>query len=445
MCGSGMLLIEGVLMVVDVVFGLMWYGSLLLSCWLGFDKVVWKFIQSEVCECEVVGLVVLKLVIYGSDIDLGVIQVVCENVEVVGVVYVICFICVDVVDLVVFEQEIGVVVCNLLYDECLVVDLVLYCVLGNVLQKVVLQWCVSLLCGNDELVFVIGLCVSKKYQMFNGVLECVLIVCDLIVVLGCDLVQFCELSEGVQMVVNCLCKNLKKFKSWCVCEDIICFCVYDVDLLEYVVVIDVYEEEGGRWCIFLYVQEYVVLVVILENDVCCCCNELLVVVCEVFGVLLEQVLMKLCECGKGGSKYGCFEQCDEFIVVCENNVLLQVNLFDYLDIGLFFDYCLLCWMMVEQVCGKCFLNLFCYIGVVSVQVVVVGVVSIISVDLLVIYLQWCYDNLVLNGQGGNQYLLVQVDVMVWLEGDCGQYDVIFCDLLIFFNFVCVDDFDVQCE
>jgi hypothetical protein len=27
------------------------------------------------------------------------------------------------------------------------------------------------------------------------------------------------------------------------------------------------------------------------------------------------------------------------------------------------------------------------------------------------YLQWCYDNLALNGQGGNQHLLVQADAM----------------------------------
>lgn len=55
------------------------------------------------------------------------------------------------------------------------------------------------------------------------------------------------------MVVNCLCKNIRKFKNWCVCEVIICYCVYDVDLFEYVVVIDVYEEDVGVCCMFLYV------------------------------------------------------------------------------------------------------------------------------------------------------------------------------------------------
>ena len=56
-------------------------------------------------------------------------------------------------------------------------------------------------------------------------------------------------------------------------------------------------------------------------------------------------------------------------------------------------------MMAEQVRGKRFLNLFCYTGVASVQAAVAGAASTTSVDLSATYLQWCYDNLALNGQG----------------------------------------------
>ncbi|KAG1446516.1 hypothetical protein G6F57_017303 [Rhizopus arrhizus] len=155
--------------------------------------------------------------------------------------------------------------------------------------------------------------------------------------------------------------------------------------------------------------------------------------------------MKSRERGKGGSKYGRFEQRDEFIVVRENNALLQVNLFDYLDTGLFLDHRPLRRMMAEQVRGKRFLNLFCYTGVASVQAAVAGAASTTSVALSATYLQWCYDNLALNGQGGNQHLLVQADAMAWLEGDRGQYDVIFCDPPTFSNSARADDFDVQRE
>jgi len=80
-----------------------------------------------------------------------------------------------------------------------------------------------------------------------------------------------------------------------------------------------------------------------------------------------------------------------------------------------------------------------------VQAAVAGAASTTSVDLSATYLQWCYDNLALNGQGGNQHLLVQADAMAWLEGDRGQYDVIFCDPPTFSNSARADDFDVQRE
>jgi 23S rRNA (guanine2445-N2)-methyltransferase / 23S rRNA (guanine2069-N7)-methyltransferase len=365
--------------------------------------------------------------------------------RVAGVAHAIRFTRADVADLAAPEQEIGAVVCNPPYDERLAADPALYRALGTALQKAVPQWRASLLCGNDELAFATGLRASKKYQMFNGALECALIVCDPIAVPGRDPAQPRELSEGAQMVANRLRKNLKKFKSWRAREDITCFRAYDADLPEYAAAIDVYEEDGGKRRTFLHVQEYAAPAAIPENDVRRRRNELLAAAREVFGVPPEQVSMKSRERGKGGSKYGRFEQRDEFIVVRENNALLQVNLFDYLDTGLFLDHRPLRRMMAEQVRGKRFLNLFCYTGVASVQAAVAGAASTTSVDLSATYLQWCYDNLALNGQGGNQHLLVQADAMAWLEGDRGQYDVIFCDPPTFSNSARADDFDVQRE
>lgn len=445
MCGSGTLLIEGALMAADVAPGLMRHGSLPPSRWLGFDKAAWKTLQSEARDREAAGLAALKPVIHGSDIDPTAIQAARENAEVAGVAHAIRFTRADVADLAAPEQEIGAVVCNPPYDERLAADPALYRALGTALQKAVPQWRASLLCGNDELAFATGLRASKKYQMFNGALECALIVCDPIAVPGRDPAQPRELSEGAQMVANRLRKNLKKFKSWRAREHITCFRAYDADLPEYAAAIDVYEEDGGKRRTFLHVQEYAAPAAIPENDVRRRRNELLAAAREVFGVPPEQVSMKSRERGKGGSKYGRFEQRDEFIVVRENNALLQVNLFDYLDTGLFLDHRPLRRMMAEQVRGKRFLNLFCYTGVASVQAAVAGAASTTSVDLSATYLQWCYDNLALNGQGGNQHLLVQADAMAWLEGDRGQYDVIFCDPPTFSNSARADDFDVQRE
>ena len=115
------------------------------------------------------------------------IQAARENAEVAGVAHAIRFTRADVADLPTPEQEIGAVVCNPPYDERLAADPALYRKLGNALQKAVPQWRASLLCGNDELAFATGLRAGKKYQMFNGALECALIVCDPIAVPGREL------------------------------------------------------------------------------------------------------------------------------------------------------------------------------------------------------------------------------------------------------------------
>jgi len=445
MCGSGTLLIEGALMAADVAPGLMRHGSLPPSRWLGFDKAAWKALLEEAREREQAGLAALKPVISGSDIDPLAIQAARENAEVAGVAHAIAFTRADVADLQAPAQEIGCVVCNPPYDERLAADPALYRQLGDALQKTVPQWRASLLCGDDELAFATGLRAAKKYRMYNGALECALIVCDPVAVPRRDPAVPRELSEGAQMVANRIRKNLKKFKSWRAREQVTCFRAYDADLPEYAAAIDVYEEDGGQRRTFLHVQEYAAPATIPENDVRRRRNELLAAARDVFQVPPEQVALKSRERGKGGSKYGRFEKRDEFVVVQENDALVRVNLFDYLDTGLFLDHRPLRRIMADQVRGKRFLNLFCYTGVASVQAAVAGAASTTSVDLSATYLQWCYDNLALNGQGGNQHLLVQADAMAWLEADAGQYDVIFCDPPTFSNSARAEDFDVQRE
>lgn len=445
MCGSGTLLIEGALMAADVAPGLMRHGSLPPTRWTGFDKDAWKALLTEAREREQAGLAALKPVIHGSDIDPLAIAAARENAEVAGVAHAIAFTRADVADLAAPAQEIGAVVCNPPYDERLAADPALYRRMGDALQKAVPQWRASLLCGDEDLAFATGLRANRRYTLFNGALECSLIICDPVAVPARDPAQVRELSEGAQMVANRLRKNLKKFKSWRTREGVTCFRAYDADLPEYAAAIDVYEEDGGQRRTFLHVQEYAAPATIPENDVRRRRNELLAAAREVFEVPPQQVAMKSRERGKGGSKYGRFERRDEFILVKENDALLRVNLFDYLDTGLFLDHRPLRAMMAAQVRGKHFLNLFCYTGVASVQAAVAGAASTTSVDLSATYLQWCHDNLALNGQGGSQHLLVQADAMAWLEADDGLYDVIFCDPPTFSNSARAEDFDVQRE
>ena len=443
MCGGGTLLIEGALMAADVAPGLHRHGSIPPSRWLGFDLKGWNTQMAQAREREAVGRAALGRVIHGSDIDAMAIQAARQNAEEAGVSAAINFEVRDIARLQAPPQAIGSVVCNPPYDERLAADAALYRQMGDALRETVPAWRAALLCGDADLAFATGLRAGKKYQLFNGALECALIVCDPVAVARPEQAAPRELSEGAQMVANRLRKNLRKFKSWRERAGITCYRVYDADLPEYSAAIDVYEEEGGRGRTFLHVQEYAAPATIPDVDVRRRRNELLAATREVFQLPPAQIALKSRERGKGGSKYGRFEQRDEFIVVSENDALLRVNLFDYLDTGVFLDHRPLRRKMARESRGKRFLNLFCYTGVASVQAAVDGAASTTSVDLSATYLQWCADNLGLNGRGGSQHELVQADALRWLEAERGTYDVIFCDPPTFSNSARAEDFDVQ--
>ena len=153
--------------------------------------------------------------------------------------------------------------------------------------------------------------------------------------------------------------------------------------------------------------------------------------------------MKTRSTGKGGSKYGHFDHRGEFLTVEEGAAKLQVNLFDYLDTGLFLDHRPLRARMALEARGKRFLNLFCYTGVATVQAAVQGAAQTTSVDLSATYLEWLADNLRGNGIGGTRHRIAQADALKWLEADTGEYDVVFCDPPTFSNSKRADDFDVQ--
>ena len=306
-------------------------------------------------------------------------------------------------------------------------------------------WRASLLCGDAELAFATGLRAKKTYQLFNGAIECTLLVVDPVQPPQRERVADAPatLSEGAQMVANRLRKNLKKLKAWREREGVDCFRAYDADLPEYAAAIDVYTATGGdAW---LHVQEYAAPAEIPEPVQRRRLNELMAAAREVFQVPREHVALKTRTRGKGGSKYGRFDQRGEFIVVREGDARLRVNLFDYLDTGLFLDHRPLRLRIAAEAEDTRFLNLFGYTGAATVQAAVGRARATTTVDLSATYLQWCADNLAENGIGGARHKLVQADAVSWLEADRGEYDLVFCDPPTFSNSKRAGDFDVQAE
>ncbi|MHB8912968.1 MAG: bifunctional 23S rRNA (guanine(2069)-N(7))-methyltransferase RlmK/23S rRNA (guanine(2445)-N(2))-methyltransferase RlmL, partial [Lysobacter sp.] len=449
----------------------------------GFDTAAWQVLWDEARQRETVGREHLRPVFHGSDNDPHAIRAARENAAVAGVREAMYL---DVRDIRALPEHYtiqpgpdvagappaaapsrfrgqgdpgntgevlpprGLVACNPPYDARLAADPALYRALGNALKAVAPQWKASLLCGDADLAYATGLRAAKKYQVFNGAIECTLIVVDPIALPQHERTEAAApvlpaLSDGAQMVANRLRKNLRKLKGWREREAVSCFRAYDADLPEYSAAIDVYTTDEATPRTYLHVQEYAAPKDIPEVDQRRRLSELLAAAREVFAVPREQIALKTRAKGRGGSKYGQFDTRGEFVTVREGEARLRVNLFDYLDTGLFLDHRPLRLRMAAEAEDTRFLNLFGYTGAATVHAAVGRARQTTTVDLSATYLQWCSDNLRENGLGGAKHRLVQADAVTWLESEQGEYDLIFCDPPTFSNSKRAEDFDVQGE
>lgn len=458
MCGSGTLLIEGALMAADVAPGLQRHESRAPTRWRGFDESSWHALVDDARRREASGMNALRPAFFGRDTDPHAIRAAQDNAVLAGLAGLIDFKVGDIrsldhprmgTDAEAAGEDRGLVACNPPYDARLHADPALYRALGDALRRAVPQWRASVLCGDAELAFATGLRALKKYQLFNGAIECTLIVCDPISPpqrrrtdeTGAEIPQ--ALSEGAQMVANRLRKNLRKLKGWREREHVTCFRAYDADLPEYAAAIDVYQTDAATPETWLHVQEYAAPAEIPEAVQRRRLNELLAAVRDVFAVPRERVALKTRARGKGGSKYGQMDARGELLTVREGDARLRVNLFDYLDTGLFLDHRPVRLRIAAEAEDARFLNLFGYTGAATVHAAVGRARQTTTVDLSATYLEWCADNLRENDVGGTRHRLVQADALAWLESDGLQYDLIFCDPPTFSNSKRADDFDVQ--
>lgn len=245
------------------------------------------------------------------------------------------------------------------------------------------------------------------------------------------------------MVANRLRKNARHLRAWRRRQGVDCYRVYDADLPEYSAAVDLYQEALGQERLFAHVQEYQAPASIPEAVAESRLGELLDAVRAVFAIEPGCLAVKTRKRGKGGSKYGRMAARGETALVREGDVLLEVNLFDYLDTGLFLDHRPVRVRLGRDAAGRSMLNLFCYTAAASVHAAAGGATRTTSVDLSATYLDWARRNLRLNHLDLERHALVQADVVTWLRQDAGSYDVIFCDPPTFSNSKRAEDFDVQ--
>ena len=439
MCGSGTLLIEAALMAGDVAPGLR-RARWGFQGWRGHDAILWKTLHDQAQARAAAGLQALKPVFFGFDHDAAVINEAKRNAQLAQLSG---FIQLGRQSLEHLHRpheldRPGLVICNPPYGERMGADenvRALYRLLGDKLKQEFPGWQASVITSDEQLARALGLHAEKKYKLYNGALECVLLNFDLTPRAAIEHVPK-PLSAGAQMLKNRLEKNFKHMRKRAQREGIECWRVYDADLPEYASAIDIY---GDR----LHIQEYQAPATVDENLALTRLRETVRVAGEALGVPRANIAVKTRSKGKGGEKYGRMDERGEFFEVGEGGLKFLVNLTDYLDTGLFLDHRPLRARVRDAARGKRFLNLFCYTGSVSVYAAAGGASETTSVDLSQTYLDWAAGNLARNGFDMAQHKLEWSDAIGYLESHSAMFDLIFVDPPTFSNSKRAEDFDVQ--
>ncbi|WP_109513577.1 bifunctional 23S rRNA (guanine(2069)-N(7))-methyltransferase RlmK/23S rRNA (guanine(2445)-N(2))-methyltransferase RlmL [Pseudomonas ovata] len=466
MCGVGTFLVEAGMIAADIAPNLKRerWG---FSAWLGHVPALWRKLHDEALARAEAGLAKTPSWIRGYEADPRLIQPGRNNIERAGLSD---WIKVYQGEVGTFEprtdqNQKGLVICNPPYGERLGDEaslLYLYQNLGERLRQACLGWEAAVFTGAPDLGKRMGIRSHKQYAFWNGALPCKLLLLKVQpdqFVTGerrspeqrqaaleepvpvrdeskPAVVEQARLSEGGQMFANRLQKNLKQLGKWVRREGIECYRVYDADMPEYAVAVDLY----GDW---VHVQEYAAPKSIDPAKASARLFDALAAIPQALGIDKSRVVVKRRERQSGTRQYERQAAQGQFIEVGEGGLRLLVNLTDYLDTGLFLDHRPMRMRIQKEAAGKRFLNLFCYTATATVHAAKGGARSTTSVDLSRTYLDWARRNLSLNGFS-EKNRLEQSDVMAWLRECREEYELIFIDPPTFSNSKRMEGvFDVQ--
>jgi 23S rRNA (guanine2445-N2)-methyltransferase / 23S rRNA (guanine2069-N7)-methyltransferase len=436
-CGAGTILIEAAGMARNEAPGLFREG-------FAFERLpsfrVAKF--NALREELIAQITAPKLWLIGHDYDSQVLGKAVDNAKRAGLGDVIKFKQSDATKLTSVAKLPGVVISNLPYGERIgsMAELVdLHRSLGAGFKKHFNNWKLALL-GMDESLFkLLKLVKLKRYKFKNGPLDVVLNLYQL------DDKQVSQTSEdkpalnfeGSMSFANRVKKNKQGLKNWLKQNDVHAYRVYDADIPEYNVAVDVY---GDSAVIF----EYAAPKEIDDETAHKRLQDVISLTAQQLKISPENIAVKVRKKQKGEEQYTPMAKQNRTQVIEEFGAKFKVNLFDYLDTGLFLDHRLARRYIQENAQDKRFLNLFAYTGTASVHAALGGAKAITTVDLSKTYLKWGHDNFELNNISNTRYRFEQADCLKWLEYATSQYDLIFLDPPTFSNSKRMKDaFDVQ--
>ena len=241
--------------------------------------------------------------------------------------------------------------------------------------------------------------------------------------------------------VNRIKKNQKALKGWIKQNRINAYRLYDADLPEFAVAIDVFHgASNGQNNTYCVVQEYeapaTVNLAIAQRRL----SAVLAALPAALGVQPDHLYLKVRQKKSGSDQYEKLSPKGSIAVLVEEaGAKLELNLTDYLDTGLFLDHRPVRRFIQKNATNKRFLNLFSYTATATVAAICGQAASSVSVDSSNRYCQWAKRNLDNNGAAAQLHEVVRQDVFSWLNAarvgmsDNRLFDLVLLDPPTFSN------------
>ncbi|NLE22124.1 MAG: bifunctional 23S rRNA (guanine(2069)-N(7))-methyltransferase RlmK/23S rRNA (guanine(2445)-N(2))-methyltransferase RlmL [Actinobacteria bacterium] len=496
LCGSGTLPIEAALMAADVAPGLLRaeadhvagpkgrsgatapaFGFLR---WRGHQEQLWLTLVAEARERRAAGLGRLAAArpdvsIRGSDRDARAVALARDCVRRAGLHGLVR---IDQAELARVEAPAahGLVATNAPYGERLeeAQAEIVYRELGEKLRAEFAGWNAAVLAGDRRQLAAVGLAPKRETDLRNGPLECVLAFFEAgAAPTGPAAPRSARaavrsaapraasqsagpvtdrpagaarmLGGGAEYLANRLRKNRRRLARRLQREGITCYRLYDADLPEYNLVVDVYGEVA-------HVQEYAAPPEVDPVKARRRLDEALDVIAAVLELPRSAIVLKERRRQRGSAQYERRADQGRLVPVDEDGLTYLVDLSTYLDTGFFIDQRATRRLVRRLAGGRRFLNLFAYTGTMTVNALAGGSPSSTTVDLSATYLAWAERNLSANGftaaqqvwapdapaQAGSTsptpaHTLVRADCLRWVAEADGAYDLIWLDPPTFSN------------
>ncbi|MDP5057821.1 MAG: bifunctional 23S rRNA (guanine(2069)-N(7))-methyltransferase RlmK/23S rRNA (guanine(2445)-N(2))-methyltransferase RlmL [Marinomonas hwangdonensis] len=430
MCGSGTFLVEAAMMSLDIAPGLRrsYWG---FKGWKQHDHRMWQQLM-DFAKNRKKDPATLGIRFQGTDREQKAIASARENIKRAGLT--------DVIDVSMSsfqEHEFdikpdvpGLVITNPPYGERLgdeMVLIALYRQLGEWVVNHVRGWQFMMLTSNDHLARQIPARPEKSTRVINGGIECRAYQFPLLAgSIKEDVVAQSVMTPGAQMFANRLQKNAKKMKKWVDKNKIQCYRVYDADMPEYSVAIDIYQD----WA---HVQEYQAPKSVDPEKAKQRLFEVMSAIPTALNIAESKVILKQRLRQSGKEQYEKLDQSKHEMIVEEYGCDFIINLKDYLDTGLFLDHRPVRKLIQDKANGKRFLNLFCYTATATVHAGQGGARNSLSVDMSNTYTEWARRNIELNEFSSLHHQVERADCIEWLKQSRDTFDLIFMDPPTFSN------------